>query len=94
MAKSSDLARGKRGFSSGVHYWTIVWHGPKLGSNAVVGVCTEVAEVRCDGYYPLLGLNRESWGWDLSTNVLRHNGRDEGKCMEQEEVGNYNFKLE
>ena len=91
MANSSDLARGKKGFSSGVHHWTIVWHGPKLGTNAVVGVCTGMAEVCCHGYYPLLGKDGESWGWDLSTSILRHNGKDEEKYIELKEVGTHSY---
>ena len=90
VAKSSDLAQGKRGFQNGLHYWMIIWHGPKLGSNAVVGVCTEMAEVRRDGYCSLLGMNRESWGWDLSTNTLRHKGQKDKReyaVTLKEEVG-------
>ena len=83
VAQSSDLARGKRGFSSGEHYWTVVWHGPKFGSSAVVGVCTERATVQCEGYHPLLGRSEESWGWDLSEHVLRHDGEGRGRYPDQ-----------
>lgn len=72
VAQSSDMIRGKRGFSSGQHYWTVIWHGPKFGSSAVVGVVTEDARVVQEGYLPLLGSNEASWGWDLSERLLRH----------------------
>ncbi len=73
VAQVSDLARGKMGFSSGEHYWIVTWHGPEFGSNAVVGVATEHAQLNANGYVPLLGSNENSWGWDLSKSILIHN---------------------
>lgn len=72
VAQSSDMARGKRGYLKGQHYWTVVWHGPKLGSNAVVGVVTSEEMIAGNGYYSLIGSSSESWGWDLSNSVLLH----------------------
>ena len=74
VAQSSDGIRGKRGFTRGVHYWTVTWHGPKFGSSSVVGVATKEASLQDSGYYALIGCDKESWGWDISQNVLRHDG--------------------
>ncbi len=74
VAQSTDAIRGKVGFSSGEHYWRVVWHGPNFGSSAVVGVSTKECKLHGGGYFPLLGNDSESWGWDLSDNVLRHSG--------------------
>lgn len=86
VAQSSDLIRGKKGFSNGLHYWTVVWHGPKFGSSAVVGVATKQADVIRKGYCPLLGIDRESWGWDLSERVLRHDGQSLGQYPESKNI--------
>lgn len=83
VAQFTDLARGKRGCSSGQHYWTVTWHGPKFGSNSVVGLATKNVELQQKGYHPLLGTNGDSWGWDLSKNVLRHNGEEFGSYPKQ-----------
>lgn len=74
IAQSTDAIRGKRGFSHGQHYWTVIWHGPSFGSNAVVGVATKMSPLRGEGYYSLLGSDSESWGWDLSKKWLQHGG--------------------
>lgn len=74
IAQSTDAIRGKRGFYHGQHYWTVIWHGPNFGSNAVVGIATEEATLHGSGYYSLLGSDSQSWGWDISKNVLQHGG--------------------
>lgn len=76
VAQSTDAIRGKVGFTSGVHYWTVTWHGPSYGSNAVLGVATKKLELHGQGYFSLLGNDKEgeSWGWDLSKRVLRFKG--------------------
>lgn len=84
VAQSTDALRGKRGYLKGQHYWTITWHGPQLGSSAVVGVATEKEKLQEGKYTPLLGSSCESWGWDLSEGVLRHNN---------EELGSYPVKV-
>ena len=76
VAQSSDAIRGKVGFTSGVHYWVVIWHGPKLGSTAVVGVATKEARLQDNGYYPLIGCDKDSWGWDIPTCQLRHSGQE------------------
>ena len=74
VSQSSDSIRGKVGFISGVHYWAVVWHGPKFGSTAVVGLATKRAKLQDSGYYPLIGCDEESWGWDIPECQLRHGG--------------------
>lgn len=76
VAQSTDAIRGKVGFTSGVHYWTVTWHGPSYGSNAVLGVATKKAKLHGQGYFSLLGGDQEgeSWGWDLSKRLLRYKG--------------------
>lgn len=81
IAQSTDLVRGKRGYLRGRHYWIIVWHGPNLGSNAVVGVATGQEKTQEKDYFSLLGGSCESWGWDLSNNLLQHNGQELGSYM-------------
>ncbi|ODN01292.1 F-box/SPRY domain-containing protein 1 [Orchesella cincta] len=77
VAQSTDGARGKIGFNRGRHAWEIIWEGP-LGTVAVVGVATQQAEVRAQGYIALLGKDDQSWGWNLVENLLLHNGDSQG----------------
>ena len=44
------------------------------GTHAVVGVGTLRAPLHCPGYQALVGMNQESWGWDLGRNKLYHKG--------------------
>lgn len=44
------------------------------GTHAVVGVGTIKAPLHCPGYQALVGMNQESWGWDLGRNKLYHKG--------------------
>ena len=74
VAQSTDAIRGKKGFCHGQHYWTVIWHGPSFGSNAVVGVATKKAELEGPGYFSLLGSDKHSWGWDISKKWLQHGG--------------------
>ena len=74
IAQSTDAIRGKRGFSHGLHYWVVIWHGPNFGSNATVGIATKKAPLHGEGYYSLLGKDSHSWGWDISSNKLQHGG--------------------
>lgn len=74
VSQSSDAVRGRKGFRKGVHYWVVIWHGPNYGSTAVVGLATKDAKLQDSGYYPLLGCDTESWGWDIPDGQLRHDG--------------------
>lgn len=75
VAQSSDGIRTKIGFTSGLHYFVIIFHGPSFGSSALVGVSTKNAPVHCQGYTPLLGNDDAGWAWDLSQHCLRHDGK-------------------
>jgi F-box protein 45 len=76
VAQSTDGARSKAGFCSGQHYFIIIFHGPNLGSAAIVGVSTKKAPLHSNGYCSLLGSDEHGWGWNLSDNTMRHKGED------------------
>ncbi|XP_053411504.1 SPRY domain-containing SOCS box protein 2 isoform X2 [Nycticebus coucang] len=67
VAQSTDGARGKMGYSSGLHAWEISWPPEQRGMHAVVGVATALAPLQADHYAALLGSNSESWGWGSCT---------------------------
>ena len=92
IAQSTDAIRGKRGYIHGQHYWKIRWHRASFGSSAVVGVATEHESLHREGYCPLLGSTAESWGWDVSKNVLRHNGAVLAQYPTEEDV-NVSYEL-
>ena len=79
VAQSTDGIRGKCGYLYGQHYWTVTWHKPSFGSNAVIGVATEQEVLHRKGYCGLLGSTAESWGWDISCRVLRYDGKEFAK---------------
>lgn len=74
VAQSTDAVRCKKGFTSGIHVWEIEWNTRQRGTHAVVGVGTVKAPLHCPGYQALVGMNQESWGWDLGRNKLYHKG--------------------
>ncbi|VVC86702.1 F-box/SPRY domain-containing protein 1 [Leptidea sinapis] len=78
VAQSTDACRGKIGYSTGRHTWEVIWEGP-LGTIAVIGVSTKEAPLQCQGYVGLLGIDENSWGWNLVDNVLLHNGENRGE---------------
>ncbi|XP_061061664.1 SPRY domain-containing SOCS box protein 2 isoform X2 [Eubalaena glacialis] len=75
VAQSTDGARGKRGYSRGLHAWEISWPREQRGTHAVVGVATALAPLQADHYAALLGSNSESWGWDLGRGKLYHQSK-------------------
>ena len=75
VAQSTDAIRGKVGFTSGVHYWVVVFQGPQFGSTAVVGVSTKQASLHKDNYSVLLGSDEHGWGWDLPKGDLWSAGK-------------------
>jgi hypothetical protein len=46
ISQSTDCARGKVGFNSGLHIWEIIWTSNQRGTHAVVGIGTEKAQLR------------------------------------------------
>ncbi|XP_046400285.1 protein gustavus-like [Ischnura elegans] len=76
VAQTTDCIRGKVGFSEGLHVWEIVWPTSQRGTHAVVGVATADAPLYTDTYVSLVGLNEESWGWDLGRNILYHDSKN------------------
>lgn len=76
IAQSTDGIRGKCGYLRGQHYWTVTWHSPAFGSNAGIGVATSRESMHREGYCPLLGSTCDSWGWDISSGVLRYDGQE------------------
>ncbi|XP_066214261.1 SPRY domain-containing SOCS box protein 2 isoform X1 [Saccopteryx leptura] len=78
VAQSTDGARGKRGYSRGLHAWEISWPREQRGTHAVVGVATALAPLRADHYAALLGSNSESWGWDIGRGRLYHQSMGPG----------------
>jgi SPRY domain-containing SOCS box protein 1/4 len=74
VAQSTDAVRCKKGFTNGIHVWEIEWNTRQRGTHAVVGVGTIKAPLHCPGYQALVGMNQESWGWDLGRNKLYHKG--------------------
>ncbi|XP_020013901.1 SPRY domain-containing SOCS box protein 2 isoform X2 [Castor canadensis] len=75
VAQSTDGARGKRGYSRGLHAWEISWPPEQRGTHAVVGVATAFAPLQADHYAALLGSNSESWGWDIGRGKLYHQSK-------------------
>ncbi|XP_019609913.2 SPRY domain-containing SOCS box protein 2 isoform X2 [Rhinolophus sinicus] len=78
VAQSTDGARGKRGYSRGLHAWEISWPQEQRGTHAVVGVATALAPLQADHYAALLGSNSESWGWDIGRGKLYHQSKGPG----------------
>nr|XP_008512209.1 PREDICTED: SPRY domain-containing SOCS box protein 2 isoform X3 [Equus przewalskii] len=78
VAQSTDGARGKRGYSRGLHAWEISWPREQRGTHAVVGVATALAPLQADHYAALLGSNSESWGWDIGRGKLYHQSKGPG----------------
>ncbi|KAM9229722.1 SPRY domain-containing SOCS box protein 2 isoform 1-T2 [Dugong dugon] len=78
VAQSTDGARGKRGYSRGLHAWEISWPPEQRGTHAVVGVATALAPLQADHYAALLGSNSESWGWDIGRGKLYHQNKGPG----------------
>jgi len=63
VAQSTDGIRSKKGVSSGIHAWDLVWEGP-LGTSAVIGVASKHAAMHSPGYLPLIGSDNQSWVGD------------------------------
>jgi len=75
VAQSTDCIRGKTGYSSGIHLWSVSWPVRQRGTHAVVGVATREAVLHSVGYQSLVGNTEHSWGWDLGRKKAYHNSR-------------------
>jgi SPRY domain-containing SOCS box protein 1/4 len=73
VAQSTDCIRGKTGYSSGIHLWSVSWPLRQRGTHAVVGVATREAVLHSVGYQSLVGNTEHSWGWDLGRKKAYHN---------------------
>ena len=78
IEQSSDGARAAIGVSSGLHIWEVQWSPEQRGSHAVIGFSTKSCPLQTSGYSVLVGSDSESWGWDLKTNQLWHDGKTSG----------------
>ncbi|VVC25090.1 Concanavalin A-like lectin/glucanase domain,SPRY domain,F-box domain,B30.2/SPRY domain [Cinara cedri] len=72
-----NMVRTKIGYMNGKHVWEITWIKPPR-TVAMVGVSTQGEPIHQCDYVPLLGIDKYSWGWNLSNNVLLHNGIKQG----------------
>uniref|UniRef100_A0A3B5AZV6 SPRY domain-containing SOCS box protein 1-like n=1 Tax=Stegastes partitus TaxID=144197 RepID=A0A3B5AZV6_9TELE len=75
---SSDGVRAETGVKSGLHVWEMVWTPKHRGSHAVLGVSRKDCPLQASGYNVLVGGDSQSWGWELKTNQLWHDGRTLG----------------
>lgn len=78
IEQSSDGARAAIGMSSGLHIWEVQWNREQRGSHAVIGFSTKNCPLQASGYSVLVGGDSESWGWELKTNQLWHDGKSAG----------------
>ncbi|XP_066517477.1 SPRY domain-containing SOCS box protein 4b [Hoplias malabaricus] len=77
VAQSTDCARGKVGYTRGLHAWTIRWPVRQRGTHAIIGVATSLAPLHTVGYTALIGSDAESWGWDLGRGKLYHDRKSQ-----------------
>nr|AHX39364.1 SPSB [Dugesia japonica] len=84
VANSTDAIRGNRGYSEGIHIWEINWPVTMRGTHAVIGVSTEKSQLQQDRYVSLVGIDNESWGWDI-VNRMKVHGKESGNpiCNEK-----------
>ncbi|KAM8826335.1 SPRY domain-containing SOCS box protein 4 [Synchiropus picturatus] len=72
---SSDGVRAEEGVMTGLHVWEVLWDPRHRGSHAVIGISTKNCPLQASGYKVLVGGDKQSWGWELKTNKLWHDGR-------------------
>ncbi|XP_028983752.1 SPRY domain-containing SOCS box protein 1 [Betta splendens] len=75
---SSDGVRAEVGVHTGLHVWEVLWNPEHRGSHAVMGVSRQDCPLQASGYNVLVGRDSQSWGWELKTNQLWHNGQSLG----------------
>ncbi|KAF7265537.1 hypothetical protein GWI33_021072 [Rhynchophorus ferrugineus] len=69
---TTDCVRGRVGYSKGTHSWEIYWPDNQRGSHPLIGVATAEAPLYCPEFQTLIGGNKHSWAWNLTTNRLYH----------------------
>ncbi|CAJ1062216.1 SPRY domain-containing SOCS box protein 1 [Xyrichtys novacula] len=84
---SSDGVRAEMGVKSGLHVWEVLWGPNHRGSHAVIGVSTQNCPLQASGYNVLIGGDSRSWGWELKTNQLWHNGQSLGLYPKKRQRG-------
>ncbi|XP_078109088.1 SPRY domain-containing SOCS box protein 4 [Sander vitreus] len=75
---SSDGVRAEMGVKSGLHVWEMLWSPNHRGSHAVMGISRQSCPLQASGYNVLIGIETQSWGWELKTNQLWHDGQSLG----------------
>ncbi|XP_070553376.1 uncharacterized protein [Ptychodera flava] len=77
--KSSDLVRGKKGYHHGVHVFEVNWPTDERGSHPMIGVASVDTPLSIADFTYLLGRTSDSWGWNLATKELFHDGKIHGQ---------------
>lgn len=75
---SSDGVRAEMGVKGGLHVWEVLWSPNHRGSHAVMGISRQSCPLQASGYTVLIGGDSQSWGWELKTNQLWHDGQSVG----------------
>ncbi|XP_029361041.1 SPRY domain-containing SOCS box protein 1 [Echeneis naucrates] len=75
---SSDGVRADFGVKEGLHVWEVWWSPDHRGSHAVIGISRQDCPLQASGYKVLVGGDAQSWGWELKTNELWHDGQSRG----------------
>jgi hypothetical protein len=76
---TTEGARGTKGFSNGVHRWTVEWLN-EVGTHSSVGVCTSAHSMHIDTFDHVIGNDTVSWGWHSKSGNLFFDGSVIGTC--------------
>lgn len=90
IAQVTNGIRGKQGYSSGFHVWQIDWPVKQRGTNAMIGVATKEAKLHITGYNSLIGIDENSYGWNIVNNLCHHNSK---QCQTWKYPNDFNFCL-
>lgn len=60
---------------NGLHVWKVLWNPNHRGSHEVLGISRQKCPLQALGYNVLVGGDSKSWGWELRTNQLWHDGQ-------------------
>nr|XP_057940925.1 SPRY domain-containing SOCS box protein 1 [Doryrhamphus excisus] len=83
VERSSDGVRAEKGVTGGLHVWEVVWKPNHRGSHAVLGISRQGCPLQALGYNVLVGGDVQSWGWELQTNQIWHDGQNRGAYPEK-----------